>query len=225
MKNTKPNIKHLAFGLLVTVLLSFTACQNPIIETWWQERGMDMPFLEEGYHTIIKRLPPQIKYIFVEVMNTIQAPGEVIIQSLDIIEIQYIIFAGNQTEYNNRQPAPPGTSWLTDAQFNTNRAYIASMVQTLRDNPDFFVVIHGHANPTLQPGQPGYELDLADCERIAQERADSVAQEFESWGINASRIKTNGFASNRPIADPTHPELNRRVEVIIVNITSIEVTP
>jgi outer membrane protein OmpA-like peptidoglycan-associated protein len=109
------------------------------------------------------------------------------------------------------------------------------MTNTLLANPDYLLIIHGHANPTLPPGAPGFEAELADCRRVAQERADSVATEFARRGIlwitdendpnlKNNRIKTNGFGGNRTIGDPTHPELNRRVEVIIVNISTTEIS-
>jgi len=222
--------KRLAFGLVALACAFLAACENPIIETWWRETK-DEP--EPSYHAVLKHLPPEIRYIFIEVIQTVVStlPSEKILQNLEIIEIEYIIFAGGQTEYNVKTPGEGASTSLTQAQFDTNNAYLASMTNTLHLNPEFLVVVHGHANPTLQPGQPGFEEDLAECERIAIARARSVAGELARRGItwiedennpnfSANRIKTNGFAGNRTIADPTHPELNRRVEVIIVNITT-----
>jgi len=217
--------KYLVCALaLLLACLWFVSCENPIIETWWRE-GTAEP--EPDYHTIIKQLPPEIQYIFIEVIHTVVSTlppdREVVLQNLTVIEIEYIIFAGNSVVYNG-PPGVGGGTALTTAQVNTNNAYITSMTQTLTNNPDLFVVIHGHANPVLPgPGEPGHDPDafaaeLEDCRRIAQERADAVASRFTLSGINVDRIKTNGFGGTRTIGDPSHPELNRRVEVIIISV-------
>jgi len=218
--------KYLVFALVFLASVWFTACENPIIETWWQEKSQE-PEPEPDYHTVIKQLPPEIQYIFIEVIHTVVTTlppdTDLILQNLTVIEIEYIIFAGNSVEYNG-PPGPGGGTVLTTAQMNTNNAYLSSMRQTLTNNPNYIVVIHGHANPVLPgPGEPGHDPDafaaeLVDCKRIAQERADAVAEQFTLNGVDAARIKTNGFGGTRTIADPSHPELNRRVEVIIISI-------
>ena len=241
-RDIKFTYKLFAFLFVMFVCAGFISCENPIIEKWWQEREVQAepepdPEPELGYHVIIKQLPPEIRYIFIEVINTVvtQLPPTTILQNIEIIEIEYIIFAGGQTEYNTMSPGPGAATWLTQAQYDTNNAYISNMITTLLANPNYLLVIHGHANPVLPPGDPGFEAELADCRRIAQERADNVAAEFARRGIlwikdtndpnfENNRIKTNGFGGNRTIADPSHPELNRRVEVIIVNISTEEVT-
>jgi len=223
--------KYLACALVLLTSLWFTACENPIIETWWKERG---PEPEPDYHIVIKQLPPEIKYIFIEVIHTVVSTlppdKEVILQNLTVIDIEYIIFAGNSVEYNG-PPGIAGGTALTAAQINTNNAYLDSMAQTLAANPDFLVIIHGHANPTEPgPGEPGHDpdafaADLEDCKRIAKERADAVAERFKLKGIADDRIKTNGFGGTRTIGDPSHPELNRRVEIIIISVEWRDAVP
>jgi|GEM_PF-4676545 len=217
MKGIKFNYKCFAFAPIVTVCIFLSACHNPIIGTWWEAHEP-----EPGYHTLIKQLPPEIHYIINEIITTIVVKDPtVIVQSMEIIEIGYIIFAGEQVGYNEKAPGPGGNTWLTQLQYDTNNAYITSMVNALRGNSELLLVVHGHANPTLDPGAPGYEELLIELAEIASARANNVTNVFLSRGIASERIRTNSFAGNRTVSDPNHPELNRRVEVILIRIETI----
>lgn len=65
------------------------------------------------------------------------------------------------------------------------------LVKTMKNNPNFNLVISGHADPT------GAE---ALNNQLSQERADAVKNYLVSKGIDASRLTTQGFGSSKPVA-------------------------
>jgi outer membrane protein OmpA-like peptidoglycan-associated protein len=72
------------------------------------------------------------------------------------------------------------------------------------------VIVEGH---TDNVGTHEYNMQLSDA------RATTVAGALEGRGIPASRIKTQGFAYDRPVASNDTSEgraRNRRTEIVIV---------
>ncbi|CAG4928272.1 OmpA family protein [Paraburkholderia saeva] len=72
------------------------------------------------------------------------------------------------------------------------------------------VIVEGH---TDNVGTHEYNMQLS------QARAMTVAHAFEERGIAPSRIRTRGFAYDRPVASNDTPEgqaKNRRTEIVIV---------
>jgi outer membrane protein OmpA-like peptidoglycan-associated protein len=82
--------------------------------------------------------------------------------------------------------------------------------QSLLNNPDTDIKIHGHADNT------GTD---AINDPLSKRRAESVASFLQSRGVAASRIESDGFGSRQPVADNATAAgraLNRRVEVFII---------
>ena len=175
---------------------------------------------------IISNIPPeelityltddQIKYIIQ------QQPPKVILETIDIIDIEYIIFAGNATAYNGSHATGANTD-LTAQEKNSNDATIAAMAQSLKDHPDYLMILHGHANPTSSS-----QSEVEDLMTISKARADAVnavlETKFSQIGGDTSgwdtRVSAKGYGGekNLTVTDSSYAGLNRRVEMIMVRI-------
>ncbi|MCL2374814.1 MAG: hypothetical protein FWC65_06195 [Treponema sp.] len=149
MKNIKGTRKYAALVLVALLGAFFAACENPIIETWWQEN-----------QTVCRRSDPSDP-------------------NIRIRSIQIAIFAGNQIHYNRLSPLdnygnpisnPSVGSWLTVADQNFNNAGLFAVAQLLYDNPTFRVLLQGHANPT------GLANEDEELNRISHARAADTAE-------------------------------------------------
>lgn len=108
---------------------------------------------------------------------------------------------------------------IGDVLFATGKADITSgarrsldkVSEFLKAQPSRNVVIEGFTDSV---GSDGYNLDLSE------KRAESARKELLARGIAAERITTRGFGKRDPVASNDTPEgrqLNRRVEVVILN--------
>jgi outer membrane protein OmpA-like peptidoglycan-associated protein len=118
------------------------------------------------------------------------------------------------------EPAPPpGThiGELKGANFAFNSAKInpgdetrlSDTVAILQKHPDVKVVCNGYTDSV---GSQAYNL------KLGQRRADAVREYLVSQGIDASRIRTDSFGKENPVATNDTPEgraENRRVEVVV----------
>jgi outer membrane protein OmpA-like peptidoglycan-associated protein len=106
---------------------------------------------------------------------------------------------------------------LGDVLFDTGKAELNSggarkldqLVQFLTEHPDRRVQIDGFTDSV---GTDSYNLDLS------QRRANAVSSALRAQGIDASRITTQGYGKEFPVAsnsDSGGRQLNRRVEVVI----------
>lgn len=103
-------------------------------------------------------------------------------------------------------------------QFKTNSAELLEasfklldeVVAVMKDNPQIEEVrVEGHTDST---GDAAYNKTLS------QKRAESVATYLISKGIGKSRLTSEGFGAEKPIADnkdPAGQDMNRRVEFVI----------
>jgi outer membrane protein OmpA-like peptidoglycan-associated protein len=86
---------------------------------------------------------------------------------------------------------------------------ISQLATTLQKYPDTNILIEGHTDNT-----GGRELN----QRLSEQRAESVANNVAAHGVARSRITTQGYAFDQPIADNSTAqgrEQNRRVEIAI----------
>ena len=86
---------------------------------------------------------------------------------------------------------------------------IDDLVKVMKDYPDLNVVIEGHTDSV---GTAAYN------KKLSQERAEAVKQYMVEKGIDANRLKAQGFGEERPIASNDTEEArqkNRRVEAAV----------
>jgi hypothetical protein len=183
------------------------------------------PDWKEILKEIIKEIPPEeiTRYLTEEQVKYIiqQQPPQVILQTIDIIDIEYIIFSGDASAYNGNSPSG-GTS-LSTQEKNTNDTIITAMAKALKDNPDYLVILHGHANPvTYSP------TEIAELMSISTTRANAVdtalKAKFSDLGGNTAgwgtRVSASGYGGekNLSVTNSTYAGLNRRVEMILVRV-------
>jgi outer membrane protein OmpA-like peptidoglycan-associated protein len=108
---------------------------------------------------------------------------------------------------------------LGDVLFDTGRAQLKSgaerkldqLAQFLKDHPDRRVEIDGFTDSV---GSDSFN------EQLSLNRADSVKDALMARGIDSSRVTTQGFGKEYPVAsnnESSGRQLNRRVEVVIGN--------
>jgi outer membrane protein OmpA-like peptidoglycan-associated protein len=88
---------------------------------------------------------------------------------------------------------------------------ITKLAQFLRDNPDRKVIVEGYTDST---GSDSYNQSLSE------RRAASVQRALAQQGVDISRIVTQGYGKEYPVADNgsvSGRAMNRRVEVTISN--------
>lgn len=106
-----------------------------------------------------------------------------------------------------------------DVLFATNKADLKSsglvninkLAQFLQENPDRKVIVEGYTDST---GSDAYNLTLSE------RRAGSVQMALVKMGVDPTRIVTQGYGKEYPVADNgsvSGRAMNRRVEVTISN--------
>ncbi|MBB4284515.1 OmpA family protein [Roseospira goensis] len=94
------------------------------------------------------------------------------------------------------------------------RAPLSQVAQTLRDNPQTYIQVHGHTDAI---GSDAYNQDLSE------RRARSVVDFFKTQGIQPARLYWQGHGERQPVATnetEAGRQLNRRVELRIIPHTA-----
>jgi len=174
---------------------------------------------------IIKDIPPedlvtyltddQIKYIIQ------QQPPQIILQTLNIVDIEYIIFAGSANQYNGPPGAGANTS-LTAQEKSSNDVSVSGVAKALKNNPNYLILLHGHANPTTL-NDPD---EIGDLMKLSVDRAKAVEAELRKQykainggvDIDDSRVTVSGYGGEKNLfgQNTAYTALNRRVEMILV---------
>jgi len=212
----------LVAGLIALACASFVTCnwENPVMKKWWVEEEPDY-----NYVAILKNIPiPEVTYetIIQEVEVWQHIPPTEVLQSIEIIGIDYVIFSGDSREYNG--DSPTGGTDLTASEKNYNTSIIEGVATMLKDNPDYLVLLHGHANPTTFTDGETVELT-----QLSKDRADAVAAELNTEyekpsvanePLDQSRVQKSGYGGEKTLFGSNSPytPLNRRVEVILFRI-------
>jgi|GEM_PF-1635711 len=252
------------FGLAFA-FLCFSTCdfENPIIGQWWEEEQdynyvaiiKDVPLLiyetiieteiiyETIIETIFQQLPPEIQIEYEYVYVDRPLPPEILLQHIDIISIEFIIFSGNQVKYNWPVPPPPptATSNVTLQEQNTNNEIVKQIVEELKENEEYYLILHGHANVVTGSLQEASELTQISNDRAESVR-DAIALVYSGGSLPtpanlpsqtvigamdpshplAERITTRGYGGGRSIAGSStaYAGLNRRVEAILFKVST-----
>jgi len=139
---------------------------------------------------------------------------ETILRQVRIIRVSFIDFAGDSVKFNE-EVSPIGGTDLTPQQVVNNIESINGVVEVLRQNTEFLLQLSGHANPTSQD----FESELNDLKRISELRAGAVLNEIATQhGIARDRMINVGFNPMNLTNDPNHANLNRCVEMVIIEI-------
>jgi len=144
-------------------------------------------------------------------------------QSITVVTIEYVLFAGSQSGYNVIAPASPGGTPLTPAQVTYNDKIIEMTAEMLKKNPEYLLLLHGHANPVDFNPQEEQELKDLSIAR-AKSTGNALREEFISIGGNvsdlAARMRETGYGGGltHDTGASDNASVNRRVEVIIFTI-------
>ena len=163
--------------------------------------GRKFPLPQRTIHEIIR------EYEYVEIIRTLP-PNEIISRML-ISQVEYIIFAPNIAVFNQGLDH--------DAQ-SLNDLVLDHTAQILRENTDYRIRIEGHANPVTR--LPGESEELAV---LSESRAHEVARLLRQRGIAEEQIIVIAHGGTRVVAgadDHDHWNMNRRVELIIVQVNA-----
>lgn len=89
--------------------------------------------------------------------------------------------------------------------------YLDRIAYLVKTKSDKAIALDGHADNVGA---------METNQKLSDERAAAVGKALAERGVPASRIRSEGFSSRRPVASNTTPEgrqLNRRVEVVLLD--------
>jgi len=228
------------FFILIFTFVTLTTCENPIIDKWWvEEEEVEVEYdyialiknipiyeaiiekeviYEYIYEKIYIKLPPEIIIEYVER----PLPPEILLQHIKVVDIEFILFSGDQTLYNEPSDIPGGTN-LKDEEIKLNKIIIEEMAKSLKDNPNQLIILHGHANPVTNDDE-----ELEDLKVLSTKRAEAVADELRDYKPKIEdleeRMTARGYGGGKNISgsgSSTYAGLNRRVEMILIEIETI----
>lgn len=134
------------------------------------------------------------------------------------IAVPAIIFRANHADFKTAKEAKG--SKVTEQQAKNNERVLKRVAQILEKFPDYSVTVVGHANNIS-----GTEAEETSTKNgniplipLSQDRAEFVKTRLVNYGIDASRLKTEGKGGRERIAalkDRENWWKNRRVEFIL----------
>jgi outer membrane protein OmpA-like peptidoglycan-associated protein len=153
---------------------------------------------------------------------------EVILQRIRIIDIEFILFSGDARIYDG--PSPTGGTNLTAAEIATNDANITAMANALLANPEYMIILHGHANPvTFTPAERQDLMSLSMDRALAVEA--KLKEKYDALNMPpveppfSPRASSTWYGGERNLAasSSTYAGLNRRVEMILFTVETVPV--
>jgi len=198
---------------------------------------------EEVVKEIIKEIDPKdiMEYLTDEQIKYIveKQPPSMILQSIRIIGIEYVIFAGSSDKVNG-SPAPGANTPLTAQEIAYNTSTIKEMAQLLKDNPTYILMLHGHANPVTFTDTEKDELTALSNDRAKDVKRVLMAEYNGLKGENPinytnptdnpdlnGRVSCSGYGGEKTLFanNNNYTPLNRRVEMILFEIVTTVVAP
>jgi len=192
-------------------------------------KWLEDPANKDKVIEIIKKIPPEeiVKYLTDEQIQYIvsQQPPQMILQSIKIIGIEYVIFAGDSSTYNG-PPGPSANTSLTDEEKKFNDTTVQAMAKLMVDKSTYIAMLHGHANPvTFTDGEKG------DLIKLSTDRANAVRQVLLTEYNKLTppdkptfdeRVSTSGYGGEKVLFgnNTQYTALNRRVEMILFEIVT-----
>ena len=138
----------------------------------------------------------------IEYVPVIQTITREIIRRMMITQVEYILFAGDTSIFNQG---------IDNDAIALNDLVIDQIAHLLNDNPDCQVRIEGHANPVS--GAPEEVQVLA---ALSANRAHEVARLLRAKGVKNEQINVIAYGGTRTISrERAHWNMNRRVELIV----------
>lgn len=130
--------------------------------------------------------------------------------------------AANRADFTYLNANQTDRGWLVtfaDVLFATGRAemdpaadnYIRKLAAFMQENPERNILVEGYTDNT-----GGRAANV----RLAERRAEAVAKRLVILGIDAGRIRTQGYGAAFPVKNNNtvlNRQANRRVEVVISN--------
>jgi len=220
--------------IIMIASASLTTCENQIINKWWEDDELDYvaliknipiyeAIIEEKtvyefiYQTIYLTLPQEIviEYVYVEK----PLPPEILLQYINVVDIEFVLFSGDQKEYN--KPSTTGGTSLKPEEISLNKLIVKEMADSLKLNDKQLIILHGHANPVSNTPD-----ELIQLEELSSYRAAEVARELEKENIPdlENRITVRGYGGGKNLSgsgSSTYAGLNRRVEMILIEIETV----
>jgi hypothetical protein len=186
----------------------------------------ESPDKDEIIIKIIESIPPEeiMNYLTKEQIKYIleQQPPQIILQTIQIIDIEYIIFAGNAKVYNGPPESGASTS-LTPEEKSSNNKSVVAIAAALKDNSEYLIMLHGHANPTtFTDGETVQlmELSLNRAKAVEAELKKQFKAANGGTDIEDTRISVSGYGGEKNLfgQNSTYTALNRRVEMILIRV-------
>ena len=201
-----------------------------IYETIVEEKIIYETIYEVIKEIVIERYPEYVNISGETIYVDKPLPPEMLLQHINIIDIQFIIFAGESVEFNG-PPGSDGKTALTSQEKKTNESIINYFADELKeDDKEYFVIFHGHANMITGTQEEALELEILSTSRAAA-AAEKLFSVYEYAGYGdpdvdlANRVTTKGYGGGRSISGSisSYSGLNRRVEAILFTIETDEV--
>ena len=182
----------------------------PLSSKWHIEPSISggYPFMGGAAITVGYKFPLRRTYRELEYVEVIRIlPPSEIVRRVLITQVEYILFAPNIARFNYGLDHEHGAQSL-------NELVVNHVSGVLKENPDFRVRIEGHANPVYNTPE-----EIEELFNLSSARANEVARVLKELGVSEEQIIVAAYGASRTVAsDHDHWDMNRRVELIMIQV-------